>query len=153
MKLDGFPKEITDPIHEHLRRYLETDGEDGYLWDSTVVGGAGIVKTLILRTIGRKTGNELVLPLIFGEDGDDLIIIASKAGHDFHPAWYLNLMASNEADVQVKAERFKADIRVVEGAERTRLWEKMVGIYPPYTSYQAATKRRIPVVALTRKRS
>ncbi len=153
MKLDGFPKELTDPLHEHLRRYLETDGEDGYLWDSTLVGGAGVVTTLILRTIGRKSGNELVLPLIFGEDGEDIVIVASKAGHTHHPAWYLNLMASGEADVQIKAERFKAAARVAAGDERARLWEKMAGIYPPYISYQEATDRQIPVVVLRRKAS
>jgi len=151
MKLDGFPKELTDPLHDHLRRYLETDGEDGYLWDSTVVGGKGIVETLILRTIGRKSGNELVLPLIFGRDGDELIVIASKAGYAHNPAWYLNLMASEEADVQVKAERFKVSARVVDGDERARLWKMMVEIYPPYTSYQENTDRLIPVVVLTRK--
>lgn len=151
MKLDGFPKELTDPLHDHLRRYLETDGEDGYLWDSTVVGGKGIVETLILRTIGRKSGNELVLPLIFGRDGDELIVIASKAGYAHNPAWYLNLMASEQADVQVKAERFKVSARVVEGDERARLWKMMVEIYPPYTSYQENTERLIPVVVLTRE--
>ena len=150
MNLDGFPKELTDPIYEHLRRYLETDGEDGYLWDSTVVGGAGVVTTLILRTIGRKSGNELVTPLIFGEEDGTYIVIASKAGYPQHPAWFFNSQAADQVDVQVKAERFKATARVVEGEERTRLWDKMVDIYPPYTDYQAATERQIPVVVLER---
>lgn len=150
MKLDGFPRELTDPLHEHLRRYLETDGEDGYLWDSTVVGGAGPVTTLILRTVGRKSGNELVTPLIFGEEDSAYVIVASKAGYTHHPAWFWNLQAANEVDIQIKAERFMATSRVAEGDERTRLWAKMVDIYPPYTSYQEATDRRIPVVVLTR---
>ena len=89
MNLEGFPKELTDPLHEHLRRYLETDGEDGYLWDSTVVGGAGVVTTLILRTIGRKSGNELVTPLIFGEEQGEFVVVASKAGYAHNPAWVL----------------------------------------------------------------
>ncbi|MEM7098636.1 MAG: nitroreductase family deazaflavin-dependent oxidoreductase [Pseudomonadota bacterium] len=150
MNLDGFPKELTDPLHEHLRRYLETDGEDGYLWDSTVVGGAGTVTTLILRTIGRKSGNELVTPLIFGEENGKYVIVASKAGYSQNPSWFWNLQAAEEVDIQIKADRFMATSRVVEGRERIRLWDKMVEIYPPYTSYQAATDRQIPVVVLTR---
>ena len=151
MNLDGFPKELTDPIHEHLARYLETDGEDGYLWDSRVVGGAGIVTTLILRTIGRRSGKELVLPLIFGEEAGEYVVVASKAGYHQHPAWYFNLQAADEVDVQIKAERFAATTRVAQDDERARLWEKMVEIYPPYTDYQQATERLIPIVVLTRK--
>lgn len=150
MKLDEFPKALTDPLHEHLRRYLATDGEDGYLWDSTVVGGAGVVTTLILRTTGRKSGNELVTPLIFGEENGEYVIVASKAGYPKNPAWYWNLLAVDEVDVQIKAERFMATSRVAQGPERARLWEKMVAIYPPYTSYQEATEREIPIVVLTR---
>ena len=151
MNLEGFPKELTDPLHEHLRRYLETDGEDGYLWDSTVVGGAGVVTTLILRTIGRKSGNELVTPLIFGEEQGEFVVVASKAGYAHNPAWFWNMQAADVVDVQIKAERFEATSRVAEGEERSKLWGKMVEIYPPYTSYQAATERQIPVVVLTRR--
>lgn len=147
---EGFPKELVDYLHGHYLRYLETDGEDGYLWDSTPVGGNGMVKTLILRTIGRKSGKELALPLIFGEDGERLIVIASKAGYTNNPAWFLNLSASGNAEVQIKAERIKVSSHVAEGEERERLWEMMVDIYPPYTSYQEATERQIPVVILTR---
>ncbi|MEM7565149.1 MAG: nitroreductase family deazaflavin-dependent oxidoreductase [Pseudomonadota bacterium] len=148
---EGFPQDLLDYLNDHMTRYLETDGEDGYLWDSTPTGGKGMVTTLILRTTGRKTGKELALPLIFGEDNGDIIIIASKAGYPQHPAWFLNLQASGEAEVQIKAERFKVDVRVAESDERTRLWQMMVDIYPPYTSYQEATERQIPVVVLTKK--
>ena len=55
MKIDEFPKELTDPLHEHLKQYLATDGEVGYMWDSRVTGGKGPIATLILRTIGRKS--------------------------------------------------------------------------------------------------
>lgn len=150
MNLDGFPKELTDPLHDHLRRYLATDGEDGYLWDSTVVGGAGIVTTLILRTIGRKSGNELVTPLIFGEENGEYIIIASKAGYTHNPAWFWNLQAADRVDIQIKAERFMATSRIAEGDERTNLWNMMAEIYPPYISYQESTERQIPVVVLSR---
>ena len=148
---EGFPQDLVDYLNHHFNRYIETDGEEGYLWDSTPVGGKGIVKTLILRTTGRKTGRELTLPLIFGEDGERLIVIASKAGYSKNPVWFLNLEASGEAEVQIKAERFKVDAAVAEGDERARLWQMMVDIYPPYTSYQEATDRLIPVVILTKK--
>ena len=74
MKLDGFPEELVNLLQDHLDRYLATDGEDGYLFDATSVGGQGMVTTLILRTIGRKSGGELVLPLIFGESGGNLVV-------------------------------------------------------------------------------
>jgi deazaflavin-dependent oxidoreductase (nitroreductase family) len=148
---EGFPQDLLDLLNGHFIRYLETDGEDGYLWDSTPVGGKGIVKTLILRTVGRKSGKELALPLIFEEVGSDIVIIASKAGFSQHPAWFLNLQASGKAEVQIKAERFAVTCRIAEGDERDRLWETMIDVYPPYVAYQESTDRQIPVILLTKQ--
>ncbi|MYF92611.1 MAG: nitroreductase family deazaflavin-dependent oxidoreductase [Gemmatimonadetes bacterium] len=152
MKLDGFPEELVNLLQDHLDRYLATDGEEGYLFDATSVGGQGMVTTLILRTIGRKSGRELVLPLIFGESGGNLVVVASKGGAPQHPAWFLNLQANPAVDVQIKAEKFKARARVAEGEERAQLWRMMVGLYSPYVDYQKATQREIPVVVLERMR-
>ncbi len=138
-------------IHDHLSRYLASDGEDGHLWDASVGGGDGMVPTLLLTTRGRKSGQSLTLPLIYGETGSGgYCIIASKGGAPAHPAWYLNLAADPNVHLQVKADKFMATARVAEGDERQELWNQMVGIYAPYTHYQEATEREIPVVVIER---
>jgi len=137
-------------IQEHLARYLATDGAEGYLLDASVGGGQGMVPTLLLTTVGRKSGRVLTMPLIFGRSGDDYIVVASKGGAPTHPAWYLNLLTQPEVEVQVKAEKFRARARTAVGEERASLWVKMVAIYGPYTQYQAKTDRQIPVVVLSR---
>jgi deazaflavin-dependent oxidoreductase (nitroreductase family) len=146
----GQPKELPSWIKDHLSRYIATNGEDGYLWDASLGGGKGMVPTLLLTTVGRKSGRELTLPLIFGQSGKEYVIVASKGGAPEHPAWYLNLDANPDVGVQVKADKFKAHAYTVTGPERTKLWNLMVGIYGPYADYQKKTSREIPVVALKR---
>jgi deazaflavin-dependent oxidoreductase (nitroreductase family) len=126
---------------EHVRRYRETDGEEGYDWRE----GSRI---LILTTTGRRSGRERLAPLIFGRDGDNYVLVASKGGAPRHPGWFLNLRASPEVGVQVKAERFRARARVAEDDERERLWRLMNAIWPHYDAYQTRTDREIPVVVL-----
>jgi deazaflavin-dependent oxidoreductase (nitroreductase family) len=135
-------------IKDHVARYLASNGEDGYMWDASVGGGTGLVPTLLLTTVGRKSGRELTLPLIFGRSGPDYVVVASKGGAPAHPAWYLNLEANPEVQLQVKAEKFTARAHTANAAERAALWPKMVAIYAPYEKYQAETDRRIPVVVL-----
>jgi deazaflavin-dependent oxidoreductase (nitroreductase family) len=139
---------LPDWIKDHLQRYIDSDGEDGYLWDAALAGGEGKVPTLLLTTTGRKSGLTLTLPLIFGKTETGYCIIASKGGAPAHPAWFLNLEANAQVHLQVKAEKFNATARIAEGAEREQLWQQMVEIYPPYTDYQAATERQIPVVVI-----
>jgi deazaflavin-dependent oxidoreductase (nitroreductase family) len=128
---------------EHVRRYIETDGEEGYIWRE----GA---PTLLLTVTGRKSGNEITTPLIFGRSGDDYVIVASKGGTPEHPSWYLNLSANPEVGLQVKADKFRAHARTAEGEERERLWRAMNEIWPHYDEYQTRTDREIPVVVLER---
>jgi deazaflavin-dependent oxidoreductase (nitroreductase family) len=143
--------DLPDWIVDHLTRYLESDGEDGHMWDAALGGGEGMVATLLLTTIGRKSGQALTLPLIYGETDTGYVVIASKGGAPAHPAWFLNLDANPEVGLQVKADRFNARARVAEGEERARLWEHMVGIYAPYEKYaELAGDRVIPVVVLER---
>ncbi len=129
------PAHLPDWIQNHIRRYLESDGVDGHLWDSSVAGGSGVVPTLLLTTTGRKSGKPQILPLIYGKTENGYAIVASKGGAPSHPAWYLNLTAHPEVEVQVEAER-------------STLWDQMVGIYSPYADYQKRTEREIPVVIL-----
>src|SRR5271168_4232920 len=132
---------LPDWIKNHIARYVATDGADGYLWDASLGGGKGMVPTLLLTTVGRKSGRILTLPLIFGRSGPDYIVVASKGGAPAHPAWYLNLQANPEAHVQVKGEKFDARAQIADAAERAALWPKMVEIYGPYADYQLKTDR------------
>jgi deazaflavin-dependent oxidoreductase (nitroreductase family) len=127
---------------EHVRRYRETGGEVGHIWNG--------VPTLLLTTIGRRTGEQRTTPLIYGRDGDAYLIVASKGGHPEHPGWYENLSKTPEVELQVKDEVFPARARTATREERDRLWQTMAGIWPAYDSYQAKTDREIPVVVLER---
>jgi deazaflavin-dependent oxidoreductase (nitroreductase family) len=128
---------------EHVRRYVETDGEEGYSWRE----GSHI---LLLTTTGRKSGTEHTMPLIFGEADGSQVLVASRGGAPEHPGWYLNLEANPEVGVQVKADTFRARARTAEGEERERLWKAMNEIWPHYDEYQTKTTRQIPVVVLDR---
>ena len=142
-------RELPDWIKNHLARYIATDGADGYLWDASLGGGKGLVPTLLLTTTGRKSGNALTLPLIFGRAGPNYVVVASKGGAPTHPSWYLNLEANPEVQVQVKGDKFTARAHTADAAEHASLWPKMVEIYGPYEQYQTKTDRQIPVVVLT----
>ena len=140
-------------IAEHLRIYRESGGAEGHLFDSTVGGGVGLVTSLLLTTIGRRSGEKRTSPLFYGTAGDAYIIIGSKGGADTQPNWYLNLRAHPQAEVQVAREHFTVRARVATGKEREQLWEQMVQMYPPYREYQKKTKREIPVVVLEKQSS
>jgi deazaflavin-dependent oxidoreductase (nitroreductase family) len=131
-----------DWVADHTRTYVETEGEDGYLWRGA--------PTLVLTTTGRRSGQLRRNALIFGRDGDDYVIVASKGGSDHHPLWYLNLVEEPAVAVQIRAERFEARARTATPEEKARLWPMMAGIWPPYDEYQANTARDIPVVVLER---
>jgi deazaflavin-dependent oxidoreductase (nitroreductase family) len=142
----SIPDYLPSWVKEHIGVYLK-DGEAGHLWDASLGGGEGMLTTLLLTTTGRKSGKKLIIPLIYRptEDGG-FCVIASKGGAPSHPAWYLNLEANPEVHLKVANEEFRVVSRVAEGDERTRLWNIMVEYYAPYTDYQAATDRKIPVV-------
>jgi deazaflavin-dependent oxidoreductase (nitroreductase family) len=140
--MTGINPKLPQWMQDHLRRYLETDGRDGHIWNG--------VRTLLLTTHGRRSGEPITLPLIYGEDDGRYVLVASKGGAPDHPFWYRNLVAEPVVGVQVAAARFKARARTADGAERDRLWGIMRNIWPQYDDYQKATERRIPVVVLDR---
>lgn len=129
---------------EHVRRYQETGGEEGYRWKR----GSEI---LLLTTKGRRSGEPRTMALIFREVDGSYVIVASKGGAPRHPAWFLNLEA-NPGDIhaQVRDEVFPVTFRVAEGHERERLWKLMNEAWPEYEEYQTRTDRQIPVVVLER---
>ena len=128
---------------EHVRRYRETDGEEGHIWKE----GSTI---LLLTTKGRNTGKETTTPLIYGMDGENPVIVASQGGAPKHPGWDRNLSKNPEVEVQILGEQFRARARTAEGEERERLWRAMNEIWPHYDEYQQRTDRLIPVVVLER---
>ena len=134
-------------IVDHIELY-QRDPDKGHMWDSAAAGGKAILPTLLLTTTGAKSGEARVLPLIYGRHNGLVTIIASKGGAPTHPAWFVNLQANPTCDVQVAHEKFTARARVAEGAERQEIWDHMVTVYSPYTAYQAATEREIPVIVL-----
>ena len=145
------PSNLPPWVQGHIERYVESGGAEGHMWDSSVVpGGLGPVPTLLLMAVGRRSGIIRPLPLIYGKTGTDYVIVASKGGRPKHPAWYLNLVAAPEVDVQVATERFRTRARTTVDVERETLWAQMVAIYPPFVDYQAKTDRVIPVVVLER---
>jgi deazaflavin-dependent oxidoreductase (nitroreductase family) len=133
---------------KHLDAYLQTDGEIGHLVDFSDVGGPKDVPCLILEVTGRKSGEAHRSPLIYGEDGKNFVIVASKGGAPAHPAWYLNLEADPTVKFQVLEKKYRGRARVAESPERERLFDMMAVIYPPYIDYQKKTDREIPVVIL-----
>jgi len=128
---------------EHVRVYRETAGERGYHWRGTTI--------LLLTTEGRVSGEQRTTPLIHRTDGDTWVIVASKGGAPEHPGWYQNLQANAKASIQVRGEEIPVRAAAAEGAERSRLWDMMVEVWPAYEDYQAKTDREIPVVVLTRR--
>jgi F420H(2)-dependent quinone reductase len=143
----GFKESLPDWVHNHLRDYLQ-DGEKGHYWNASELGGHAKTPTLLLSTIGRKTGRTSIVPLPYGVDGDNYVVIGSRGGTPDHPGWYYNLQAEPEVNVQVVNRKFRAVARTATGAERERMWKMMAGIYPPYPSYQNLCERQIPVVVL-----
>ena len=133
---------LPDWAQEHMRNYLATDGANGQIWRG--------VPTLLLTTIGSKSGEERMLPLIYGEDDGDYVIVASKGGFAEHPAWYNNLIVQPKVQVQVAADKFSATAVAIDGARRQELWNMMAEVWPLYIEYQQKTDRHIPVVALVR---
>jgi deazaflavin-dependent oxidoreductase (nitroreductase family) len=133
--------DITLLGEEHVRRYQETDGEVGYIWNGAT--------TLLLTTTGRTTGQPRTTPLIFARDGDDYLVVASMGGAPQHPNWYKNLTANAEAHVQVRGEHLDVRASTATEDEKPRLWEIVTAQWPNYDVYQTRTEREIPVVVLT----
>jgi deazaflavin-dependent oxidoreductase (nitroreductase family) len=103
---------------------------------------------LLLDHVGAKSGTHRTSPLVYGEDGHNLILVASKGGYPKNPAWFHNLMAHPDTTVQVGSRRRNVHARVASAAERARLWALMVGVYGGYEAYRQRTEREIPLVVL-----
>jgi deazaflavin-dependent oxidoreductase (nitroreductase family) len=106
---------------------------------------------LILTTIGAKSGEPRVAPLVYSRHGDDLVIMASKGGAPTHPAWYLNLVANPVVTVETEGEKYQARATEAHGEERDRIWDAHVELNPGFAEYvEKAGDRVIPVILLSR---
>jgi deazaflavin-dependent oxidoreductase (nitroreductase family) len=105
---------------------------------------------VLLHTIGARSGEERVNPLVYQPAGDDLAIFASKGGAPTHPDWYHNLLAHPDVTVELGPDTVPVRARLAEGAERDRIWSRQKEIMPGFAGYEANTSRVIPVVILER---
>jgi deazaflavin-dependent oxidoreductase (nitroreductase family) len=122
--------------------YRATRGKIG----GTFLRGAPV---MLLTTTGRKSGRPRTAPLIYLEQGDDLVIVASKGGMSHHPAWFRNLEANPDVGVEIGSERRQMRAQRVSDAEKAAFWPELTRIYRDYDDYQARTDRNIPVVVLS----
>jgi len=141
------PDHIGQLIADHIKLYLEHP-EQAHMWDSSPVGVPGPVPTLLLTTIGRKSGKERHAPLLYVERRGAYVVIGSKGGNPDDPTWYRNLQSHPDCEVRVGALRTRARGRVLEGEEREAVWSEVVLKYPVYVKYQRRTDRQIPVILL-----
>ena len=106
-------------------------------------------KQLLLITVGRKSGEPRPVALTYLEDGGRWIVVASNAGEDKDPTWWLNLAAQPRAEVLIAGRKVPVVAREVDDPERAPLYQRFIDeIDQSYGEYQARTSRRIPVVAL-----
>lgn len=127
-------------IHRWI--YLRSGGRIG--------GRAGGFRFLLLWHVGRKSGRRRAAPLLYVEDAGRFVVVASNAGDPSNPGWWLNLRAQPVTEVQVGNERVAVRAYAAGGAERERLWAKLVAANPQYPEYQRRTQRPIPIVVLER---
>ncbi|HYD46991.1 MAG TPA: nitroreductase family deazaflavin-dependent oxidoreductase [Terriglobales bacterium] len=122
--------------------YRLTGGKIG----GTFLRGAPV---LLLTTIGRKSGQPRVAPLLYLEDGGNWIIVASKGGMSKHPLWFHNLEANPDAEIEIGRRKIPVRARRATAEEKKALWPRLVAMYRDYDSYQQRTSRDIPVLMLS----
>lgn len=135
-----------DAVERHKTAYLDSGGRDGHIWDFTAIGGHFLTPTLLLETIGARSGERRITPLIYGALRGEAVVVASKGGADVSPGWYWNIKAADRVNIQIGGQAYACDWREPHGEERKDIWGFMAQVYPPYSDYQAATPREIPVV-------
>ena len=131
-----------------VRVFKLTNGRIGSKWRI----GAGFrkpVPTLLLDHVGRKSGTTFTTPLLYLEDGRDLVVVASQGGLPKNPQWYPNLVAQPDVTVRIRREGVRrVRARTADPAERAELWPRLVELYADFEKYAKWTDREIPVVIL-----
>ncbi|UCG25393.1 MAG: nitroreductase family deazaflavin-dependent oxidoreductase [Chloroflexota bacterium] len=133
---------MSDMNKQIIEEFRVNDGKvGGYFANNTL---------LLLHTTGAKSGKERVNPLVTFEDGDKLVVVASKGGAPSHPDWYYNIVANPLVNVEYGTEQFQARATVASEPERTRLYEQMERTFETFSEYKKKAGRVIPVVTLSR---
>lgn len=114
--------------------------------------GASIqgLKVILLTTRGRKSGAVRTVPVCPYREADKVYVMASMGGQPQHPAWYFNLEANPDVEVQIGSDRYRARARILPPEEHAVVWPKVTSAMPNFAAYQTRTTRRIPVVELVR---
>ena len=103
---------------------------------------------LLLHHVGAKSGTERVSPLMYQALSGNYVVFASKGGSDTNPAWYHNLLANSETEVEVGTDTVSVIARVATAQERAEIWPRWKERYPQFAGYEQKTKRQIPVLIL-----
>jgi F420H(2)-dependent quinone reductase len=103
----------------------------------------------LVTTTGKRSGQPRAVALLYLADGNDVVVVASKGGMSHHPAWYHNMVAHPEVEVQIAGSTRRMRARRASDAEKTALWPKLVAMYRDSDDYQARTTRNIPVMILS----
>ena len=126
----------------NTRLYRLTGGRVGGRYDDAPV--------LILHHVGRRSGEPRETPLIYLQDGDDIVIVGSMGGSPKNPAWYLNVRDRPEdVAVEIKGRRTAMDVRHATEAERGRLWPRLLEMWPAWEDYTRRTEREFPILILS----
>ncbi len=136
--------DMNDWNRQTIEAFRANGGKVGGMWEGRPL--------LLLTTTGAKSGRRHTTPVMYLHDGDRLLVFASKGGAPANPAWYHNLLAHPEVTVEVGTETFEATATPLTGEERDRLYARQAELYPQFGQYQARAARKIPVVALERRK-
>ncbi len=150
---DSLDSPVTGKVMKYMARgqvvaFRATNGRIGKYW-RIGAGWKKPVPTLLLDHVGRKSGRRFTTPLLYLEDGKNLVVVASQGGQPKNPQWYANLVAQPDITVRVAREGVR-EVRAREavGEERAALWPRLVELYADFANYQAWTDRTIPVMVL-----
>ena len=133
--------EMQDFNSKIIEEFRANEGKVGGMFE-----GAPI---LLLHSVGAKSGQERINPMMFQKVGDDYAVFASMAGAPTNPAWYHNLKANPTARIEVGTDEFAVVARQTDGDERETIWETQKSLFPTFAEYEAKTSRVIPVMVLT----
>ena len=128
----------------------------GHVWLYRSSGGRrgqrlGRMPVLLLTTRGRKSGAQRTVPLVPFLENGETYVMASMGGQPQHPAWYFNIAADPNVEVQVGPDRYHARAEVLPLEQRNAIWPKITALMPNFGEYQQKTSRVIPVVRLVRQ--
>ena len=150
---NGLDSPVTGRVIKYMAKaqvaaFKATGGRIGKYW-RIGAGWKKPVPTLLLDHVGRKSGKLFTTPLLYLEDGPNLVVVASQGGLPSNPQWYANLVATPDTTVRVAREGVRAvHAREALGAERETLWPRLVELYADFANYQSWTDRTIPVMVL-----